>query len=132
MRVDRLRVLEAALREPLPEGFEFNMGVYYVENACGTVCCALGLATTVPELATQGLVATNMYVMFDGELGLDAASEFFDLEDEVAAFLFHPTRYGNEYVPPVEVADRISDLVRFHEDVLELNLDVPAEVAEVS
>lgn len=40
----KLRALVAALREPMPAGFLFDMHDYHLRTNCGTVGCAWGLA----------------------------------------------------------------------------------------
>jgi len=113
---ERLALLAERLREPLPAGTIFNMGVWRVERDCGTVACAVGLAMAMPEFQAEGLSARSEMrtpgyfspLIHPGYTSMAAVTEFFRLPFLEADFLFSPDSYERRSdTTPGEVADRI-------------------------
>lgn len=81
----------------------FNLGLWYRQAPeCGTVACACGWATTIPEFAERGLKLEKLsnfekvVVLRDAggyHSGFNAAMVFFGLERWQAKALFDPSGY---------------------------------------
>ncbi len=93
----------------------FDMRVYAMESACGTVACALGHACYIPSFAKEGL-------RLDLEIGCvyylnevedtEAAMEFFGLSETEAENITLPWNYDSKTNPTAkQVARRIRQLV---------------------
>jgi hypothetical protein len=118
MNVERLSILENALRSfKITENNQFELRTWGVKTKCGTVCCAIGLATQIPELRQQGL---RTYRRYDNELcpayknvlGYGAVAIFFDIRYQEAEELFQDTSYYPEdRHNPIAVADRIRQFI---------------------
>ena len=141
VNVERLLRLAAHLETVPAEAFD--MGDWAVRHTCGTTCCALGHACTIPEFAAAGLTlvwdaderaqpirATPECRDDVGRLvvGFRAAVAFFGIEPRDARDLFDPERYIPDVsrpdadetalwasIRPADVADRIRELVRGHQ-----------------
>ena len=93
----------------------FNMDYWWKESHCGTVCCVLGPATTIPEFAEAGLRLSSdppevgKTVLFGDNEGFNAATAFFDLPSRRDALhLFDADHYyDDDSITPQEVAARI-------------------------
>lgn len=116
---ERLRILSAALRQPLPERLHFNLGVWRIDPkprktpgpVCGTICCAVGYGTMLPALQAEGLGITLGVPFYKGAMGFSAVEAFFDLSRERAEWLFHERQYREADRTPEKVADRIDAYV---------------------
>ena len=95
----------------------FNMDTWFDWDyeGCGTTACALGHACSIPSFRKAGLrmrsdpVDENYYYPdFNGMEGLEAASEFFDIDFEGACSLF----YSRGPETPKQVAKRIRKFVK--------------------
>ena len=118
MRVDRLEKLSKYLREDVPRS-HFDTAVWarrgFEDRECGTSACALGWATIC--FPGEGLrleyddSSDCGGVVYEGEMGFDAAARFLDIPFEHAVVLFG--------VPGAidEVAQRLVDYVRDPEAV---------------
>lgn len=118
MHTDRLLLLADRLDEFEPA--KFNICTYYSANECGTICCALGLATTMPEFEELGLERTHGGVpLYEGYVALGAARLLFGLDIKEAGDLFLPYGYAaSPNLPtPKEVAAKIRRLVARHTEV---------------
>jgi len=111
MNTDRLLRLAAHL-ETVPES-EFDMRTWAKQTPCGTVCCAVGHAASIPEFRDAGLslmpVMDNpirLVPFYDGLSDWDATMRFFDLRYREACHLFDPTKYS-EPLTPRAVAARL-------------------------
>lgn len=116
MYVDRLLLLAERLDTFEPERFDIR--TYYSKNPYGTICCALGLATTMPEFQELGLKRNPVDEMpvYMGRFGTGAAQALFGLEPGECGRLFMPYAYApppNETTPQV-VAARIRQFVAHH------------------
>jgi len=97
----RLLGLVALLRKLPPEKFNYNtwVGVDWKgkqDLSCGTTACALGWATTMPQLRRLGLrLSKDFSVMLLNKTydPIDAACEVFGLTYSEAEFLFVPGQY---------------------------------------
>lgn len=108
----------------------FYMNVWFEERSCGTVCCAGGLACTIPSFKRAGLkretqepfmggkpVPTNG-VEYTDEHGIvyrsfDALAKFFDIPEDHATKLFsggHP--YPSIKPTPKQVARALRQYVK--------------------
>ena len=128
----RLRALAKLLRSLTPrEAREhFYMGSWFTHlgahahrvptmpkekdlTTCGTFACALGWATTIPQLQRAGLRldACDCAVVFDGYHGAQAAAAVFGLDDMAARWLVtDQVRSGTDETPK-QVARRIDRLI---------------------
>lgn len=103
--------IEALIEEVGPE----VMG----EHTCGTVACAIGYATMIPELVADGFVfgpdlglgPGEPRIRYHGESGWFAAEEFFDLQTSICRRLFDPSEYENVRAI-LPVAERIEAYLR--------------------
>lgn len=117
MHTDRLALLSARLRKRLPKNTKFYMGYWRKERDCETVCCAIGLAASMPQFRKMGLKLENGawfdFPVFDGEREFSAAARLFECEYETAIWLFAPESYKGPRgdITPTEVADRIDALI---------------------
>lgn len=131
MNRDRLLRLAAHL-DTLPAE-SFDMGHWGVWNprGCGTVCCALGHACSIPEFAAEGLTLEfgtdrepdeagelALVVLKRGNLwyatGYRAASALFDIPAQLSRDIFDPGSYADavpEGIRPADVARRIREVV---------------------
>lgn len=111
---------------------------------CGTACCALGEATTIPEFREAGLTAANRGWMdamiptyepaltdryFDLDAGKTltgyrAACAFFDIDYDLAFKLFSPDYYQRKEAREVKVvSDRLRQAVTQYEQSREREHD---------
>lgn len=84
--------------------------------SCMTSACAIGHAAHLFKkqgfkLVIMGEESNKLVPVYRGKEMFDAVSEFFDLTDEEAEYLFHPIRYNDSYPTVSEVADRIEDFI---------------------
>jgi hypothetical protein len=113
---ERLRFLADALCRPFPPEVTFNLGLWHEKSQCGSICCAVGYAATLPELRADGLTiiptpGTDV-PYFEGKQHWDAVAAFFDLSEEQTYNLFLSTRYdAGENTRPGEVSNRIYALL---------------------
>lgn len=89
----RLLTLAAALEAMPPEKFSI------LKWSCGTTCCAVGLAGSLPEFLAQGFRLARMpdgtsYPEYKYYFGYGAAEKFFEIGVRTAARLFAPGAYG--------------------------------------
>ena len=129
MHKERLLVLAGFLDDKVSPT-EFTMGSWGEEHDCGTVACAFGWATQIPQLQSEGLSCerhenligiVNWTPVFNGERGYKAAMAFFELTREQASYLFEACCYATrvatgtyrmkEFVSPKDVATRIRTFV---------------------
>jgi len=132
MNTERLGTLRDALLDQSEMGkyiTSFDMNLFFNHNSytCETAACALGLAASLPKLKALGLELVEHdddinlpdcedFVVYYGEfLGYSAASEFFDISDGMAHYLFNPMKYSygpiDDGIPPRRVADRITSIL---------------------
>lgn len=116
----RLTILRDALLKFPSEELKLQMSIWFRKSECGTVCCALGLASTIPELREQGLtripsnnssITGEFIIVYAGCTGYDAAEHFFDLSLYNTRSIFAPETYGYSDITPLEVAGRISEIL---------------------
>lgn len=80
------------------------------DRECGTVCCAVGLGTTLPELRKRGLIRSRYGgPAFRDYMGWAAAQSFFGISYHQALYLFSVGAYAPtaEATGPEQVAARI-------------------------
>jgi hypothetical protein len=105
---ERLAFLADALSKPLPEDITFNLGPWHIASSCGTICCAVGYAGTLPEMQADGLEMVNGTILFGGYRHWDAVQAFFGLTEVEACKLFLASEYPHgENTRPGEVSNRI-------------------------
>lgn len=98
----------------------FNLWGWGNNTTCGTVCCAVGLATEIPKIRRAGLRALCEVEDSDsrepvlGELkNWRAVERLFRITNEQAQYLFYPARYTERgSTRPKTVAKRIRQFVR--------------------
>lgn len=75
---------------------EFNLQVWKGERDCGTVACAAGHACSHPPFQSAGLNISYKYPYpeFEGNTGIDAVMEFFNLTEKEARYMFLPHSYS--------------------------------------
>lgn len=111
MRVDRLEVLRDYLRTV--DEKQFCMSVWHYEKPeCGTVMCAFGHGTMIPAFRKAGLKMLPTGVpAFAGPFGivtgLEAARQFFEIDDHNARWLFIDSHRPNIQ----DVVSRIDDMI---------------------
>ena len=119
---ERLRRLADELRKPMPATIDFDLTAWREElhdehtNVCITVCCAVGLATMVPEFSAEGFVAIRnadgeLVPTFEGLRAFDAASRFFGLDAKDTHWLLQRSSYPGD-PKPEDVAARIDAILR--------------------
>lgn len=131
---ERLLVLAKALRANAanPQGARFDLGSWMKfpkdslgelpSIACGTVVCAVGLATLLPELRAEGLAweisqwnPRNGTPSFRGRTSFNAVTEFFEVSICEADVLFQENHYTPGPTKGAEaelfVAERIEKFV---------------------
>jgi hypothetical protein len=97
----------------------FNMGWwgYAIDAECGTVACAAGYATTIPEFQAEGLTAPDAPCTLQpayGEFcGFHALGAFFGLTMPEAMNIFLATCYpvAGDRISPAMVAAKIRGFV---------------------
>lgn len=108
----------------LEQSREFNMGVYYVEKPCGTMCCALGEAGLLKEFNDEGfflqhypsratvhkIPSYHFGARREVATGICAAEKFFDISNALAHHLFSSERYKKD-ATRTQVAQRIMQFV---------------------
>jgi hypothetical protein len=109
MEISRLKLLADKLDTVQP--FEFNLGVWFRQNDCGTVGCAVGWACQVPELQEEGLHLKNSIPIYQDRYAWEAVLRFFNLNEDEAAYLFMPLSYDHRRFPK-DVADRIRNFIK--------------------
>jgi hypothetical protein len=103
-----------------PKTREFNLFYWKQNRACGTVCCAVGEASLIPEFKKAGLKVAP-YPEFKGTNGWDAVKRFFDINYLDVIHLFAATSYGpDEVSEPAVVADRIRKFVASRKEALKI------------
>jgi hypothetical protein len=110
---------------------KFDYRLYGEKTKCGTVACALGWATQMPEFRRLGLKAKwvkdcwaefRLIPVFYGEMGPGAACPVFGLTEDEAWFLFMPAatltadgdRSPGGNATPKQVAKHIRRFVKEH------------------
>lgn len=116
MHTDRLALLSARLRKPLPKHTTFDLSRWQRKTECGTACCAVGLAMTMPEFKKMGLKKDMSMGVTLPTFGIyenwGAVHEFFGLKHQTAVWLFDKYEYpSRSRTLPTEVADRIDALI---------------------
>jgi hypothetical protein len=129
MNTERLLKLADHLEQTVSkEPDTFDMTVYGERVGCGTKCCALGHACSIPEFREGGLrlewfeddpVADVRLERVDGQedlLNIDAAMSFFGLEEHQAVqlFTYRDGGGGGPKLTPHDVANEIRTLVKRH------------------
>lgn len=113
--IQRLIQMAELLEQPLPPDHTFDLGLYYHQGSCGTVCCALGLAAQTAIFQAQGFTTTPGYEIprFGIHFGLDAAATFFELTHDTAVGLFWRRGYKMpaSQITPQIVAKKIRQLI---------------------
>lgn len=129
----RLRELADLLDSLPPERFSYASWVGRSwegdpDLSCGTTACALGWATTMPELRRAGLSLgwtwsagaqpVLRWATTNTLTGLDAAMAVFGLADREAWWLFMPGGgYAGEYAPDAEAsAQEVAAHIRYFLD----------------
>lgn len=118
MRVDYLACVASVLRDVnIVKPKEFDMR----EWECGTVACAVGHACRIPAIAAAGLRLKYIKDKFDGVpaaipcfgtfTGFNAVERFFELGAQDSDYLFHGHTYPAYKATPIEVADRIDEMI---------------------
>jgi hypothetical protein len=116
MNKERLMLVVKKLEELPPERFNFNVWVGTnwegdPDLSCGTTACALGWATTIPELREAGLRLTKaicctiVCIVFGDQMGvhspndasISAAKAVFELTNREASFLFVPNVLPSDF-----------------------------------
>lgn len=116
VHVVRLKTLADALDRMPEEQFDLT------DWKCGTTCCAVGLACTIPEFQAAGLTLQfgpeydEFYPVFRNSVGFEAAERFFGLTAAQAKHLFGKGSYYNLPLEanPSDVARRIRALLADH------------------
>lgn len=117
MNIPRLVILRNALLAELPSNTKFDMDIWFEKDTCGTVCCAFGLAASLPAFQMEGLTLCDtdgcIAPRYEGDFGTMAAMRFFDISHLQAAFLFLPSQYRMpiSQITPDLVARRINQLI---------------------
>lgn len=99
MLEDRLLHLADELdKSDTREDFKFDFNGWRYENPyffCGTIGCAMGLATMLPEFQQLGLsFGSYGSPKFNGKTSHDAIAAFFDITFAQSRCLFDPTYSG--------------------------------------
>lgn len=100
---DRGYQLVWALRQELPQNFQWNFDVCKAKTDCGFAGCALGLADIIwPKLE---IIEYNVYgSMFDAE----KVAEIFGISEEAASYIFDEiSNYYTDHITPQQVADAL-------------------------
>lgn len=114
VNVDRLKLLADRLESHPPEQFDIR---YW---HCGTACCAVGLACTIPEFREAGLELIgdgkneDYAPSFRGMNPWLSVQAFFGLDARQSQWLFDRAVYGiseDRKVEPEDVAFRIRCLI---------------------
>lgn len=92
-------------------------------RTCGFAACAIGWAATLPAFNRQGLCLARhgsvhgLEAFIDvvnhktGEKGWSAVESFFDLTQDQARRIFSPSKYLQAKVMPLDVAQRIEEVI---------------------
>lgn len=124
MNKERLLRLADFLDGLKPDQFDIRDWVSVVGKdgtvgGCGTVACAIGWATTLPEFREAGLQlkldteSPGGRIVFRLYTGFHAISEFFNIHSSDALRLFFDSLDADHYpVRPVHVANAIRNYVR--------------------
>jgi hypothetical protein len=100
-----------------PENFDMNYWARVISKRsrlgdCGTVACALGWATTIPEFKSEGLRLCNLgkikHVTFCSEIDYYAAQRFFGITIYQSNFIFSPGYYHRSTIDVHQVIKRIN------------------------
>lgn len=123
MRVDRLNTLADTLEKLTKKQLKMDAWVADNEGSCGFAGCALGWAAQIPEFKQDGLFIKDFGVILKTPevytSGYDAASQFFDISDELATEYFTPGTKVYNYKPnplPKTVAMKLRELAAKGED----------------
>lgn len=98
MNKERLLRLADFLETTVSEE-QFSLHTWMSGNVgeCGTVACACGWATQIPEFAEAGLkIEPRQFantIVYGGHAGFSAAMLFFDLDYNESEYLFDSVRY---------------------------------------
>ena len=114
MHKQRLLTLAKYLRaEVNPKKFDME---YW---KCGSVCCAVGHAASIPEFNKLGFtikkqIKTSRYCApgYKGHVSWDAIRKFFNLSDPESDYLFSSFCYRDSKILPSTVANRIEKFVK--------------------
>jgi hypothetical protein len=127
---ERLQILHDALLVDEDRHLDMRLWMritiqnYVEKNYCGSVCCALGFACTLPELQREGLNFSNfskgvgvgaiekdLVPTFENRFGIHVATKFFEISFEHAMYAFATTYYDE---PPTkrEVCARIMEILK--------------------
>lgn len=140
MHVDRLEKLATFLETVDPARFDYTQwfsdsyseestcaNLNPLEHKCGSLGCAMGWASTIPEFQALGLRSAGDTVYFNGRYGFGAAEKFFGLEYDEANFLFCPDvssssasfdwRSPGDDSTPAEVAGHIRSFLSVKNDL---------------
>jgi hypothetical protein len=124
MNKERLLRLADFLEKEVPAE-QFNMERWATGEVgqCGTMACAFGWATKIPEFASAGLKLSltpfdddgrevlSGNVHFHDWCGFEAARLFFDISDTQASYLFYDGNYMDGARDIGDVVARIRDFV---------------------
>ena len=125
MQVERLKTLARFLNTKV-DNKEFDISYWINTTNCGTTCCALGWACSIPEFQAAGLTLWNPLINDSKpvpcykEKGVvyrdfDAAVKFFDITDKESLFLFSSLNYKKSAVSSKTVSRRIYQLIKDYE-----------------
>jgi hypothetical protein len=81
-------------------------------SKCGTVCCAVGEASLIPEFKQAGFRIPYKVPKFEGRAGWEAVERFFGLSYHDATYLFMEDSYVGR-TGPDRVAARIREFVQY-------------------
>ena len=122
MRKDYLLMIVDRLKSVKPE--RFDLGNWAGSNlipwqgrddlSCGTIACAIGWATTIPEFRAAGFCLkkhswlenqAEIHYQHNGEdlKEFDAVAAFLDIDNRDAEYLFHPDEYIDQYGDELEI-----------------------------
>jgi len=117
MRADRLLKLAQFLKTVNPNNFDMRRWIK--DPNCGTACCAMGWAGSIPEFRLDGLMSgwfkgddELFYRSPEGPIydGWEVPDKFFEISGEESRYLFDENRYSMG-VSPNTVASRIESFV---------------------
>ena len=120
LQVDRLNTLADFLDSLDPKRFDYlvfadnkdytsHTAIYQEDtnilvNECGSVGCALGWATTIPEFQALGLNMRDFSPSYQCYNGFSAGMAFFGLASNEALFLFNSGNRMLGWESPIETA----------------------------
>jgi hypothetical protein len=125
-RLKQLRDDLAELQTMQSKPIRFSMSRWYDDRrVCGTTACAVGYCSMQSWAKKEGLTLIDgmygtlspmMVPAYDGEKGFSAVSNFFEIEEHYAYYLFDDGEYEQddheEFVPGIEdVLPRIDEVI---------------------